>query len=420
MTELLSPAGNFEKLRAALRFGADAVYLAGRAFGMRSAADNFTDEELDEAITYVHARGKKVYLTVNTMPHGGEYEMLRRFLSRLKDNPPDAIILTDLGVLATVKELLPSVEIHISTQSSIVSPAAARAWATMGATRLVLARELSLNEVRAIREALPPEVSLEAFVHGSMCVSYSGRCMLSNQFTGRDANRGACAQPCRWNYTVIEEKRPDEPLPIHENENGTFIMSSKDMCMLRHVPALIEAGVESFKIEGRMKSAYYTAVVTNAYRMVIDAYLADPEGFVFDERIYREVESVSHREYATGFWFDDPKKEPQLCTENGYIREKAYFATVVERGNVPEGLVAENEQGVLCRLRQRNKLCLGDAAELLTPSRVGIPVPITELYDENGTPIESAPHPLMEFYTRLPHVANVGDILRAGDNEKDG
>lgn len=420
MTELLSPAGNFEKLRAALRFGADAVYLAGRAFGMRSAADNFTDEELDAAITYVHERGKKVYLTVNTMPHGGEYEALRRFLSNLKKNPPDAVILTDLGVFATVKELLPGVEIHVSTQSSIVSPEAARAWAALGAKRLVLARELTLREVRAIREALPSEVSLEAFVHGSMCVSYSGRCMLSNQFTGRDANRGACAQPCRWNYTVIEEKRPDEPLPIHENENGTFIMSSKDMCMLRHVPELIEAGVESFKIEGRMKSAYYTAVVTNAYRMVIDAYLADPAHFVFDERIYREVESVSHREYATGFWFDDPKKEAQLCSENGYIREKAYFATVVERGNAPAGLEEENERGVLCRLRQRNKLCVGDAAELLTPSRVGIPVDVAELYDENGTPIESAPHPLMEFYTRLPHVAEAGDILRAGDDKKEG
>ena len=419
MTELLSPAGNFEKLRAALRFGADAVYLAGRAFGMRSAADNFTDEELDAAITTVHERGKRVYLTVNTMPHGGEYENLRRFLSKLSSNPPDAVILTDLGVLATVKELLPQVEIHVSTQSSIVSPEAARAWAALGAKRLVLARELSLAEVKKIREALPPDVSLEAFVHGSMCVSYSGRCMLSNQFTGRDANRGACAQPCRWNYTVVEEKRPDEALPVLENENGTFIMSSKDMCMLRHIPALIEAGVESFKIEGRMKSAYYTAVVTNAYRMVIDAYLADPEGFVFDEAIYREVESVSHREYATGFWFDDPKREPQLCTHNGYIREKAYFATVVERGNAPAGLVEENEQGVLCRLRQRNKLCLGDRAELLTPSRVGIPVPINELYDAEGTPILSAPHPLMEFYTRLPHIAGVGDILRAGDDEKD-
>lgn len=418
MTELLSPAGNFEKLRAALRFGADAVYLAGQSFGMRSAADNFTDEELAAAVQYTHERGKKLYLTVNTMPHGYEYPRLREFLSHLRNNPPDGIILTDLGVFATVRELLPDVAVHISTQSSIVSPAAARAWASLGAERLVLARELSLDEIKAIREALPPEISLEAFIHGSMCVSYSGRCMLSNQFTGRDANRGACAQPCRWSYTVVEEKRPDEALPVLENENGTFIMSSKDLCMLRHVPALIGAGVESFKIEGRMKSAYYTAVVTNAYRMVIDQYLRDPEGFVFDEAIWREVESVSHREYATGFFFDDPMKNPQLCTENGYIREKAYFATVVARGEAPQGLEAENARGVLCRLRQRNKLSLGDAAELLTPGRVGIPTPVDELYDAEGNPIESAPHPLMEFYTRLPHVADVGDILRAGESEK--
>ena len=417
MTELLSPAGNFEKLRAALRFGADAVYLAGRAFGMRSAADNFTDEELAEAVQYVHERGKKLYLTLNTMPHGGEYPRLRAFLEGMRETPPDAVILTDLGVMATVREILPDVGIHVSTQSSIVSPAAAKAWAALGAERLVLARELTLNEVKAIREALPPEVSLEAFVHGSMCVSYSGRCMLSNQLVGRDANRGACAQPCRWNYTVVEEKRPNEPLPMLENENGTFIMSSKDMCMLRHVPELIEAGVESFKIEGRMKSAYYAAVVTNAYRMVIDAYMRDPKGFVFDERIFREVESVSHREYATGFWFDDPRENAQLCTENGYIREKAYFATVVERGNAPAGLVSENEDGVLCRLRQRNKICLGDSAELLTPGRVGIPTPVRELYDAEGNPIESAPHPLMEFYTRLPHVAEAGDILRAGEQD---
>ena len=415
MTELLSPAGNFEKMQAALRFGADAVYLAGQCFGMRSAADNFTDEELAAAVEYVHARGKKLYLTVNTMPHGHEYPRLREYLTKLGNYPPDAIILTDLGVMATVKELLPDMPIHISTQSSIVSPAAAKAWASLGAERLVLARELSLDEVRRIREALPPEVELEAFIHGSMCVSYSGRCMLSNEFTGRDANRGACAQPCRWNYTIVEEKRPDEALPVIENENGTFIMSSKDMCMLRHVPELIKAGVASFKIEGRMKSAYYTAVVTNAYRMAIDSYLKDPNGYEFDERWYREVESVSHRAYATGFWFDDPKKEPQLCTENGYIREKAYFATVVERGNAPVGLETENEQGVLCRLRQRNKVSLGDTAELLTPSRVGIPLVVNELYDAEGAPIESAPHPLMEFYTRLPKEATAGDILRAGE-----
>ncbi len=415
MTELLSPAGNFEKMQAALRFGADAVYLAGQRFGMRSAADNFTDEELAKAVEYVHTCGKKLYLTVNTMPHGHEYPALREYFQKIVHYPPDGIILTDLGVMTTVRELLPDIPIHISTQSSIVSPAAARAWASLGAERLVLARELSLDEVKRIREALPPEIELEAFIHGSMCVSYSGRCMLSNEFTGRDANRGACAQPCRWNYTIVEEKRPDEALPVIENEHGTFIMSSKDMCMLRHVPELIEAGVTSFKIEGRMKSAYYTAVVTNAYRMAIDAYLRDPAHYVFDEAWYREVESVSHREYATGFWFDDPKTQPQLCTENGYIREKAYFATVVERGNAPAGLTEENARGVLCRLRQRNKVSLGDKAELLTPSRVGIPLVVDELYDAEGTPIESAPHPLMEFYTRLPHTATAGDILRAGE-----
>ncbi|MBR7111802.1 MAG: U32 family peptidase [Clostridia bacterium] len=413
--ELLSPAGNMEKLRAALRFGADAVYLAGKNFGMRSAADNFTDEELSEAVALAHVLGKKIYLTVNTMPHGDEYAQLRAYLSGLRGVGIDAIILTDLGVLATVRELLPEMEIHISTQSSIVSPEAAKAWAALGAKRLVLARELSLSEVRAIREALPPDVELEAFIHGSMCVSYSGRCMLSNHFTGRDANRGACTQPCRWNYTIVEEKRPDERLPVIENENGTFIMSSKDMCMLRHVPELIEAGVTSFKIEGRMKSAYYTAVITNAYRMAIDAYQRDPDGYAFDEKWYREVESVSHREYCTGYWFDDPRENPQLCREAGYIREKAYFAAATEQDALPEGLVRQNDEGTLCRFRQRNKVSLGDRAELLTPGKVGIPSVITELYDEEGAPIESAPHPLMIFYTRLPHAAAEGDILRAGD-----
>ncbi len=415
MTELLSPAGNFEKLKAALRFGADAVYLAGQRFGMRSAADNFTDEELQLAAHYTHERGKKLYLAINTMPHGVEYPALRQYLAAVEGAGVDAVIVSDLGVLATVRELLPAMPIHVSTQASIISPAAARAWAALGAERLVLARELSLEEIRAIRDALDPRVELEAFVHGSMCVSYSGRCMLSNQFTGRDANRGACTQPCRWSYTIVEEKRPDERLPVLENENGTFILSSKDLCMLRHIPALIEAGVTSFKIEGRMKSAYYTAVITNAYRMAINAYLADPCGYVFDEALYREVESVSHREYATGFFFDDPQKNPQLTAQSGYIREKAYFATVEETGELPAGLVAENEQGKLCRMAQRNKLSLGDRAELLTPGRVGIPVEINEIYDENGAPIESAPHPLMTFFVRLPYVAGAGDILRAGE-----
>ena len=416
MTELLSPADNFEKLCAALRFGADAVYLAGKSFGMRSAADNFTDEEIVKAVEYVHERGKKIYLTVNTMPHGGEYPRLREYLKGLCGVGIDGMIVSDLGVFATVRELLPQTDIHVSTQASIISPAAAQAWAALGATRLVLARELNMGEVRAIREALDPKVELEAFVHGSMCVSYSGRCMLSNQFTGRDANRGGCAQPCRWNYTIVEEKRPDERLPVMENENGTFILSSRDMCTLRHIPELIEAGVSSFKIEGRMKSAYYTAVVTNAYRMAIDAYLRDPAGYTFDERWYREVESVSHRAYCTGFWFDDPKQNPQLTEDVGYIREKAYFATVTERGELPAGLVAENRQGRLCRLLQRNKVSLGDTAELLTPGRVGIPFTVTELYDETGAPIESAPHPKMAFFCRLPTEAREGDIIRSGED----
>ena len=414
MPELLSPAGNFEKLKAAIRYGADAVYLAGRRFGMRSAADNFTDEELFEAARYVHERGKKLYLTLNTLPHGDEYPALRAFLSRIAGAGMDGVIAADLGVISLVREMLPDVEIHISTQASIISPQAALAYAALGARRLVLARELTLSEIAQIREALPPEVELEAFVHGSMCVSYSGRCLLSHALTGRDANRGACTQPCRWNYTITEEKRPESPFPIEENELGSFIMSSKDMCTIAHIPQLIGEGIDSFKIEGRMKSAYYTAVVTNAYRIAIDAYLADPEHYIFDPALMRELESVSHREYCTGFYFDDPMENPQLTTIPGYIREKAYLATAApEELALPAGLAPVSEEGVLCPFVQRNKICRGDAAELLSPGRLGVSVTIRELYDEQGTPIESAPHPYQKFFTRLPFPVSEGDILRA-------
>ena len=414
MPELLSPAGNFEKLKAAIRYGADAVYLAGRRFGMRSAADNFTDEELFEAARYVHERGKKLYLTLNTLPHGDEYPALRAFLSRIAGAGMDGVIAADLGVISLVREMLPDVEIHISTQASIISPQAALAYAALGARRLVLARELTLSEIAQIREALPPEVELEAFVHGSMCVSYSGRCLLSHALTGRDANRGACTQPSRWNYTITEEKRPESPFPIEENELGSFIMSSKDMCTIAHIPQLIGAGIDSFKIEGRMKSAYYTAVVTNAYRIAIDAYLADPEHYIFDPALMRELESVSHREYCTGFYFDDPMENPQLTTIPGYIREKAYLATAApEELALPAGLAPVSEEGGLCPFVQRNKICRGDAAELLSPGRLGVSVTIRELYDEQGTPIESAPHPYQKFFTRLPFPVSEGDILRA-------
>ncbi len=419
--ELLSPAGNFEKLRAALLYGADAVYLAGQSFGMRSAADNFTVEELYDAAKYTHERGKKLYLTLNTMPHGDEYENLRRFLSDVKDAGIDAFIVADLGVMTTVREIMPTAEIHVSTQASIVSPEAALAYAALGAKRLVLARELSFTEIKAIRERLPDDVELEAFIHGAMCVSYSGRCMLSNMMTGRDANRGRCAQPCRWNYIIYEEKRPDLPIPIEQTELGTFIMSSKDMCTIEHVPELIRSGINSFKIEGRMKSAYYTAVVTNAYRMAIDAYLDDPEKYEYDPMWLRELECVSHREYCTGYYLDKPIENAQLGTQTGYIRDKAYFATATEYNDdeaqviLARGVELENEQGRLYRFVQRNKVKIGDHAEMISPKKTGRAFDVTEIYTEKGEAAESAPHPSMVFWCRVPFEVKEGDIMRGAE-----
>ena len=416
--ELLSPAGNFEKMKAALRFGADAVYLAGKSFGMRSAADNFTDEELHEAVQYAHARGKKVYLTVNTMPRAHEYPALRDYIARMGAVRPDAMIVADLGVMDAIREILPDMEIHISTQAGICSPETARSFVRLGAKRLVLARELNLDEIRAIRAGIPDEIELEAFIHGSMCVSYSGRCMLSNELTGRDGNRGMCAQPCRWNYTLVEEKRPDVPLPIEVSDLGTFILSSKDMCMIEHIPALMESGIYSFKVEGRMKSAYYTAVVSNTYRMAIDAYTADPAGYTYDPSWLDELESVSHREYCTGYFLDDCRENAQLASNVGYLREKAYFATALayDESALPADLPLTTEKGTLALFGQKNKLSIGDAAELLTPGRIGQPFTVTELYDEEGNPISSAPHPHQRFFARIPLPVQPGDIIRAGKN----
>lgn len=416
LPELLSPAGNFEKLKAALLYGADAVYLAGLRFGMRSAADNFTDDELYEAAAYVHERSKKLYLTLNTMPHGTEYPALRDFLKKIRPCGIDAVIVADLGVLALVREILPDTEVHISTQAGIVSAESAKAYAALGAKRLVLARELTLSEIRAIRQALPSEIELETFIHGSMCVSYSGRCLLSHYLTGRDANRGACAQPCRWTYTLTEEKRPDQPYPIEQNELGTFLMSSKDMCTLPILPDLAEAGIDSLKIEGRMKSAYYTAVVTNAYRMALDRYGADPAAYQTDPALLRELESVSHREYSTGYYLDTPEQAANLSSDTGYIREKAYFATALspEELPLPTTLTATDSGGTLFPFIQRNKVSVGDRAELISPGRVGRAFSVEELYDAEGNPLTSAPHPAMKFFARVPFAVEAGDIMRSG------
>lgn len=420
MPELLSPAGNFEKLRAAILYGADAVYCAGQMFGMRASADNFTVEELYAAVEYVHAHGKRLYLTVNTMPHVQEYPLLRSFLTQIKDAGIDAMIVADLGVLTTVREIIPDMEIHISTQTSIVSPASAKAWAAMGAKRLVLARELTMDEICAIRAELPDEIELEAFIHGSMCVSYSGRCLLANAFNGRDGNRGTCSQPCRWNYALVEEKRLDMPFPIEQQEGvGTFILSSKDMCMIEHIPELMKSGVASFKVEGRMKSAYYTAVVTNAYRMAIDAYQRDPENYRFDPVWLEELESVSHREYGTGFYFDDPMQNPQLVSTCGYLREKAYFSTATEYvceeadAIVSRGVAMENENGRLYRFIQRNKVSAGEGAELISPGKIGRGFDVLELYAPDGEALEATPHPSMIYWCRVPFEVHEGDIMRA-------
>ncbi len=419
--ELLSPAGNFEKLRAALLYGADAVYCAGTNFGMRSAADNFTIEELREAVTYTHERGKKIYLTLNTMPHGDEYEALEEFIVTIKDFGIDAFIVADLGVIALIKRVAPNMEIHISTQASIVSPESAVAYASLGAKRLVLARELNFGEIAKIRERLDPDVELEAFIHGSMCVSYSGRCMLSQALVGRDGNRGRCVQPCRWNYVLYEEKRPDTPIPIEQTELGTFIMSSKDMCMIEHIPELIHSGIDSFKIEGRMKSAYYTAVVTNAYRMAIDKYFDDPDSYEYDSRWYRELDSVSHREYCSGYYLDKPIENAQLATQTGYIREKAYFATATEFCDKEfealslRGIETENADGKLYRFIQRNKVSSGDSAEVISPDKIGQPFRVREIYSQVGEVLESAPHPSMIFWCRVPFDVKPGDIMRSGD-----
>ncbi len=404
--ELLSPAGNFEKMRAAILYGADAVYLAGEIFGMRAAADNFSLDELAEAVAYAHERNVRVYLTVNTMPRENEYILLKDYFEKLKNIPVDALIIADIGVLMTARDILPDIEVHISTQANAVSAADCRAWYALGARRVVLARELTLDEIRAIRANIPDDLELECFIHGSMCVSYSGRCLLSGHIVGRDANRGMCAQPCRWNYTIrgyeiSEEKRPGYSMPVEEVDGETFIMASRDTCTIEHIPELVEAGINSFKIEGRMKSAYYTAVVTNTYKMALDSYFSGD--YRYDPLWYRELESVSHRDYHTGYYFTDSHLDANLASSTGYIKDKAYLAVVV----------SYNDETGEALLTQRNKMCEGDSIELLTPGSVGRALTVAELYDSDHNRIECTPHPYMSFYMRLPFVAKPGDIIRA-------
>lgn len=411
MKELLCPAGNFEKMKAAILYGANAVYLASDMFGMRAQADNFTLDEIAEAVEYAHSKGVKIYVTVNTMPHTCEYERLKKYLVRLYEAGVDALIISDLGVFTLAREIVPKMELHVSTQASTVSAFTATAWHKMGAKRVVLARELSLAEINEIRANTPNTLELECFIHGSMCISYSGRCLLSNYYTGRDANRGACAQPCRWNYTntlplaFAEEKRPDDALNIEEYKEGSFIMSSKDMCMIEHIPELMESGIDSFKIEGRMKSAYYTAICANTYRMAMDAYEASPSEYKYNDSWLRELNSVSHREYATGFYFDNPMDNAQTVNNMGYLREKAYLCVAQ----------SERDSDGYAVFMQKNKVILGDSVELITPGKCGSPFTVEKMLGMNGEELESAPHPSMLFKIKVPFEVRVGDILRSSE-----
>ena len=407
MPELLAPAGNFEKLKTALLYGADAVYLAGKTFGMRSAAANFTIEELYEAVRYTHDCGKKVYLTVNVTPHTDEYDALADYFRAISSSGVDALIVADVGVASLAKEMLPHIPLHVSTQAGCVSHADCLFWYNFGATRVVLARELSFDEIRKIREKIPADLELEAFVHGSMCVSFSGRCLLSQYMVGRDANRGECAQPCRWDYKIYEiaeVKRDGMRMELSEDERGSYIMASRDMCMIEHIPDLMQSGIASFKIEGRMKSAYYAAVTSNCYRMAIDAYEKDPEGYTFDPQLLTELESVNHREYCTGYFYDHPMKNPQLVTRGGYLAEKAYLAYAV----------SYDEENKRATFVQRNKFSVGDKIELLSPGKVGTPFVCEALYTPEGDAIESVPHPYMTFTMPTPLPVKAGDILRMG------
>ena len=395
--ELLSPVGDMERLNAAVQFGADAVYLAGKEFGMRTAPSNFTEEELRRAVSFAHGNGVRVYLTCNTVPHNDELSRLPTFLEMAQDAGVDAFIMTDFGAMALAKRYAPNVELHISTQAGIANYAAANAFYELGAKRVVLARELSLEEIAEIRRKTPSDLELEVFVHGAMCVSFSGRCLLSSYLTHRDANRGDCAQPCRWQYALMESTRPGQYLPIEEDQNGSYILNSRDLCMIEHIPELLEAGVTSLKIEGRAKSAYYVAVTANAYRHAIDEYWANPQGKV-SPWIVEELDKISHREYSTGFFLGG---EPgQVYGNGGYVREYDVIA------------VCEDFQNGIARLSQRNRFFRGDVADVLEAGVKPFEVRLDEIYDQDGQPLESAPHPMMPVLFKTDRPLAKGAILR--------
>lgn len=400
--ELLAPAGDLEKLKTAIIYGADAVYFGGELFSLRAGAGNLTIEEISEAMSFVHQHNCKGYMTINIYPHNEDIPLLRDYIAKLSDIPIDAFIVSDPGVILLIHEQIPDAEIHLSTQANTTNYVTANFWASLGVSRIVSAREMSLQDLSVMRRELPSNVEIESFVHGAMCISYSGRCLLSNFMVGRDANRGACTHPCRWKYSLVEEKRPGEYFPIEEDSRGSYILNSRDMCMIDSIPDLVNAGVSSFKIEGRMKSMYYVATVVSAYRAAIDSYLVDPDNYQYDEKYFKELCKASHREFTHGFYYNKPTDKDQNYLTSEYTRDYSFIGLVT--GYEPlTGLTV---------IEQRNKFSVGDTVELFGPNTEFYEETITEIYDEEGNAVDSAPHPQQVLKIKFSRIPGINFIMR--------
>ena len=403
--ELLVPASSLEVLKTAVRYGADAVYIGGEVFGLRAKAKNFSLEEMAEGVEFAHEHGVKVYVTANILAHNADIEPVKVYFNDLKKVKPDALIISDPAIFTIAKEVLPEMELHISTQANNTNYGTYNFWYNLGAKRVVSARELSIKEISEIRKNIPKDMEIETFVHGAMCISYSGRCLLSSFMTGRDANKGACTHPCRWKYAVVEENRPGEYMPIEENERGTYIFNSKDLCMIDHIPELVEAGIDSFKIEGRMKTALYVATVARTYRMAIDDYFENPDKYRENIPKYRKlISQCTYRQYTTGLFFGKPDETTQIYDANVYERDYVYL-----------GIVGDETAPLEYLLEQKNKFYTGQKIEVMKPDGRDIEVRVVSIKDEEGNEMESCPHPKQKLIINLGMELNKGDILRMKD-----
>lgn len=400
--ELLAPAGDLEKLKMAIIYGADAVYLGGEEFGLRKASKNFKLEEIEEGIEFAHNRGKKIYITMNIVPHDDDLKGLEEYAKKIYDINADGVIVSDPGIYSIINRTVPNLPIHLSTQASITNYETIMFWYNLGVRRIVLARELSFKEIENITNKIPNDLEIEAFVHGAMCISYSGRCLLSNYMTGRDANKGDCSHPCRWKYNLVEEKRPGEYFPIYEDEKGTFIFNSKDLCMIEYIPELISSGINSFKIEGRVKSSYYVATVIRSYRMAIDEYFKDPENYMFKKQWIDEIKKASHRDFTTGFYFDKPTEKGQVYRSSSYIRNYDYIGLVLDY----------DEDTEIATIEQRNRMFVGDKIEIFGPDKEHFTQTIKKIWDEEGEEISVAPHPQQIIKMQMDSKVEAWNMLR--------